>query len=231
MPLPSTAAYLPPNDERQTVSYIPLPPVAQTMPVQESGTRPARAVPYTLNAAAAADLSSEIVTLTFSNTGAKTAVFQVRSANVLQSPRSYTVSPGATLADTWAFAANGAASYELSVYGPNGFFRHYRGGALDLMATNLESQLNYDISADGVTLVVKNVGKLPATVQVENVYTGAATSHVVASGAMFSTVVSLAQHAGWYDFILTVDSDLAFQQQLAGHLETGRASTTDPAIG
>jgi hypothetical protein len=30
---------------------------------------------------------------------------------------------------------------------------------------------------------------------------------------------------------LTVESDLTVQQQLAGHLETGRASTTDPAMG
>jgi phospholipase C len=229
--LPSTAAYIPPNDERQTVSYIPLPPVVQTMPVQERGTRPARAVPYKLHVAAAANLASKIVTLAFSNTGAKTAVFQVRSANVLQSPRSYTVSPDATLTDTWEFAADGAAAYDLAVYGPNGFFRHYSGGALDLTATNLETNLNHDISVDSVTLVVKNVGTLPATVQVENVYTGAVTTHVVASGAMFSSVVSLAQYAGWYDLALTVESDLTVQQQLAGHLETGRASTTDPAMG
>jgi phospholipase C len=95
--------------------------------VQESGTRPARAVPYTLHVAAHADLASEIVTLTFSNTGARTVAFQTRSANVSQSPRSYTVSPDATLTDTWEFAPEGVASYDLSVYGPNGFYRHYRG--------------------------------------------------------------------------------------------------------
>jgi phospholipase C len=228
--LPSTAAYAPPNDDRQTVSYIPLPPAVQKMPVQEPGTRRARAVPYTLHVAVTANLSTEIATFTFSNTGTKTAVFQTRSANVLQSPRSYTVSPKATLTDTWDFAADGVASYDLSVYGPNGFYRHYRGGALGLSATNLESSISYDVSADSVTLLVKNAGKLPATVQVENVYTGAKTTHVVASGSAFSSAVSVAHSAGWYDFILTDASDLTFQQQLAGHLETGRPSTTDPAM-
>jgi phospholipase C len=43
--------------------------------------------------------------------------------------------------------------------------------------------------------------------------------------------VSLAPSAGWYDFIITVDSDPTFQQELAGHLETGRPGTTDPAMG
>jgi phospholipase C len=229
--LPSTAAYIPPNDDRQTVSYIPLPPVVQTLPLQESGTRPARPVPYTLNVAAAANLSNQIVTLAFSNTGAKTAVFQVRCVSVLQAPRSYTVSPNATLTDTWEFAADAAAAYDLSVYGPNGFFRHYRGGVLGLTATNLESTVNYDASADSVTLVVKNAGALPASVQVQNAYAGTTTTNVVASGTTFSSVVSLATHAGWYDFILTVESDLTFQQEIAGHLETGRPSTTDPAMG
>jgi phospholipase C len=229
--LPSTAAYVPPNDDRQTVSYIPLPPVVQTLPVQESGTRPARPVPYTLNVAATANLSSQIVTLTFSNSGAKTAVFQVRSANVLQAPRSYTVSPNATLTDSWEFAADGAAAYDLSVYGPNGFFRCYRGGVLGLTATNLESSVTYDISGGSVTLLVKNAGALAASVQVQDVYTGATTTHAVASGATFSNTVSLKDQAGWYDFILTVESDLVFQQEIAGHLETGRPSTTDPAMG
>jgi phospholipase C len=188
-------------------------------------------VPYTLNVAAAANLSNQIVTLAFSNTGAKTAVFQVRCVSVLQAPRSYTVSPNATLTDTWEFAADAAAAYDLSVYGPNGFFRHYRGGVLGLTATNLESTVNYDASADSVTLVVKNAGALPASVQVQNAYAGTTTTNVVASGTTFSSVVSLATHAGWYDFILTVESDLTFQQEIAGHLETGRPSTTDPAMG
>jgi phospholipase C len=229
--LPSTANYIPPNNEQDPVSYIPLPPVVQTMPVQESGTRRARAVPYGLNVASVASLSSKIVTLTFSNTGARTAVFQVRSASLLQAPRSYTVSPNATLTDTWEFAADGVAAYDLSVYGPNGFFRQYRGSALALTATNLESNLVYDTSAQGVTLVIKNVGTVPATVQVQNVHTGEATVHAVASGATFSSFVSLVQHAGWYDFLLTLESDVNFQQQLAGHLENGEASTTDPAMG
>ena len=228
--LPSTAAYIPPNNERQTVSYVPLPPAIQTMPVQEPGTRPARAVPYGVNVAASADLSNEIFTLIFMNTGAQAAVFQVRSANSLQSPRSYTVGPTAELTDTWEFPADGLAAYDLSVYGPNGFFRHYRGGAIDLTASNLETGVVYNTSSDSVTLVVKNTGSLPATVQVQNVYSGTSTTHVVASGAAFDSVVSLTQYAGWYDFILTVESDITFQQEIAGHLETGKASTTDPAI-
>jgi len=36
---------------------------------------------------------------------------------------------------------------------------------------------------------------------------------------------------GWYDFTVQVGSDASFERQLAGHVETGRDSMTDPAIG
>ena len=170
------------------------------------------------------------MTLSFHNTGARAAVFHVRSANVLQPPRSYTVGPDATLTDTWAFGADGAAAYDLSVYGPNGFFRHYRGGPLALTATNLQSSVEYHASTNHVTWVVKNAGTLPVTVRVANAYAGAVTTQALAGGATHGTTVHLAQSAGWYDFIVTVDSDPVFQQQLAGHLETGHAGTTDPAM-
>jgi phospholipase C len=201
------------------------------MPVQESGTRPARAVPYTVNTKALADLATQKVAFTFINTGAQTAVFQVRSASPKQAPRSYTVSPNRTLSDHCGFEAVGEASYDLSVYGPNGFFRLYRGGARESTAPNLVSSVAYDSSGNGVTLSVKNIAAEAAMVHIENVYSGQASTPEIAGGGTFSTFVSVANHAGWYDLIVTVESDSTLQQRLAGHLETGNASTTDPAIG
>jgi phospholipase C len=36
---------------------------------------------------------------------------------------------------------------------------------------------------------------------------------------------------GWYDLTITVDGEPGFLQQLAGHVETGRDSVSDPALG
>jgi phospholipase C len=36
---------------------------------------------------------------------------------------------------------------------------------------------------------------------------------------------------GWYDFTLEVEGDASFLQRLAGHVETGRDSVSDPALG
>lgn len=200
------------------------------MPVQEPGTRPARPIPYRVNITASADLTAEVFTLKLINTGSRTAVFHVRSANPLQSPRSYTVGPKEELADTWQFATTGLAPYDLSVYGPNGFFRHYRGAARDLTAINLESGVIYDVHSKGVVVSVKNAGSTICNVQLKNVYDRTASTHSLHPGAVFETFVSLTKHAGWYDFIFTVESDITFQQQIAGHLEANEPSTTDPAI-
>ena len=36
---------------------------------------------------------------------------------------------------------------------------------------------------------------------------------------------------GWYDLTLEVEGDATFGQQLAGHVETGKDSMSDPLIG
>ena len=36
---------------------------------------------------------------------------------------------------------------------------------------------------------------------------------------------------GWYDLVVTIAEDPAFQVRLAGHVETGRDSYSDPALG
>jgi phospholipase C len=41
----------------------------------------------------------------------------------------------------------------------------------------------------------------------------------------------LQESFGWYDLAVRVDSDALFERQLAGHVETGRPSMSDPAIG
>jgi phospholipase C len=227
--LPSTAAYVPPDDQRH-LSYIPLPPVVQALPVQESGTRPARAVPYVLNVNAAVSLVAGEFTLEFINTGKKTAVFQIRSGSARQPPRSYTVSPNSQLSDVWEYAGLGLGAYDLSVYGPNGFFRAYKGTVIEAASANIQSAIAYDVADGGVTLTAVNSGTAACQLQVLNVYTSETEVKELNAGAKFQQFFSLQKYYGWYDLVLTVEEDPVFRQQLAGHLETGKDSTTDPAI-
>jgi hypothetical protein len=97
--LPNTDSFLPSVNELaggNVNTFIPdMGSVIIGIPQQETGVRPARALPYTLNVHAV--VSGSTVTLTFYNTGAATVVFEVCSGNVADNVRTYTVS----LASNW----------------------------------------------------------------------------------------------------------------------------------
>jgi len=42
---------------------------------------------------------------------------------------------------------------------------------------------------------------------------------------------SLRDSFGWYDIAITVDGDAGFLRRLAGHVENGEDSASDPAFG
>jgi len=41
----------------------------------------------------------------------------------------------------------------------------------------------------------------------------------------------LQEFQGWYDLVITVEQDPTFEYRFAGHIETGRESISDPAMG
>jgi phospholipase C len=53
----------------------------------------------------------------------------------------------------------------------------------------------------------------------------------VPRGAGFTHLWPLSASVGWYDLTITVDTDAGFQQRIAGHVETGEDSVSDPVIG
>jgi phospholipase C len=225
--LPSTVAFMPPDYDRHP-DYVPSPPADQELPSQEPGTRPARALPYELHVDGEANDSQGNVELRFRNTGDAAAVFQVRFGDGVTGPRTYTVGAGDETSDT--FAARGAPPYELSVHGPNGFLRTF-AGSLRAGSANLTVKTNYDSESGGIALVIHNHGSNAETMTVFDAYSGKTATHLLQPHDSFSHSSELNKSHGWYDFTVQVESDTTFQRQLAGHVETGRHSVTDPAIG
>jgi len=43
--------------------------------------------------------------------------------------------------------------------------------------------------------------------------------------------IKLDKTFGWYDLTITVEGNDAFRRRYAGHVETGKMSRTDPAMG
>ncbi len=90
------------------------------------------------------------------------ACFHVRSAVGSVGPWSYTVEAGKTLSDVWNVSGNSQGSYDLTVYGPNGFLRHFKGSAAGAGNADVDVDANYDRARNGLELVVTNRAWRPA---------------------------------------------------------------------
>jgi phospholipase C len=225
--LPNTASYAPPNQNRYP-DYVPTPPANQALPEQEPGARPARALPYELHVEGEVKASHGGVQLFFRNTGKAGAVFQVRSGDGQTGPWTYTVGAGDETSDS--FGIRGATSYDFSVFGPNGFLRTFAGG-LGAGSANLTVNAIYDKESQGVALVIRNHSSSAEKVSIFDAYSGKTRTRLLHQDESVTYVSQLHESFGWYDLTVRGDSDPSFQRQLAGHVETGKPSVTDPAIG
>ena len=219
---------------QQPAPNIPIAvPAVQTMPKQEPGQRPARALPYRLQADATANVAAGSVSIAFENTGTVGAFFQVRAAVSAQNsgqgtgPWGYTVDPATReLSDHWSPTAG--TGYDLSVYGANGFFRRFAGG-LTSTSDNLEIQVPREPGIGAVLLMaIQNMGTSRTTVIIANQYTGQEERFTLEPRAQRTVPVSTTFN--WYDLIIT-STDSSFVRHYAGHIENGLDSVSDPHIG
>jgi len=229
--LPSTDAFLPSTAELaggHVPTFIPTPTgVLVGIPPQEKGVRPARALPYELDVHASVTAANHVIALTFLNTGSATVAFHVRSADAADPARCYTVEPGKQLEGLWNFAW----SYDLSVYGPNGFARYFKG-SIGSHAAALDVTSSYNGGNRGsIHWKITNAGASQADVSVLDAYTGDVDHRSLHPHASFVGQLSLDQFYGWYDLIITVAGDRSFNYRLAGHVETKDDSISDPALG
>jgi len=218
--LPDTSSFAPPDQQRHP-DFVAVPPLDQTLPVQEPGLRPARALPYELHVNGHVD-SENGFRIEFANTGNIGACFQVRSATSANAPRSYTVEAGKTLSDTWPLQGK----YDLAVHGPNGFLRHFTGDSTQ--AIRLRAATRYDARRGGLELVLSNESHAACAVSVENAYSRERIAYLLRPGERIEKYWHLEGSFGWYDLQLRSGGELL--QRLAGHVETGSASVSDPAI-
>jgi phospholipase C len=230
-PLPSTAGYVPPDNQRHP-DYVPEPVTDQPLPRQEPGLKRSRALPYALTVHSRIDVAKGLLALTFGNTGTAGAAFLVRSALAPnQPPRSYTVDAGKSLSDAWSTAGAAQGHYKLRVSGPNGLHREFAGNALTA-GFGAEVSETYAAGGTRLHLALTNRGSAPVVLTVTpNAYTrNAARSYTLAAGASADDVWDLTASLGWYDLSVTADADASFLRRLAGRSESGAPSVSDPAI-
>jgi phospholipase C len=227
--LPSTSNYIAQADQqcaRTTSQTAPAATAEQTVEAQEAGTRPARAIPYELHVNG--QLQSGGYVVTFANTGKQGAHFWVYTADTTATPRHYTVEAGKQLSDTWTLDANG--NYTVNVYGPNGFYRRFQGSASADAAAHPDITTCYDVANGHVYVALANNGTTALTVTcTDNAYAQAPQVVSMPAGKSVEAHFDLSCSASWYDLTFTMAGNTAWVRRIAGHVETGKVSTTDPA--
>ncbi|GAA1225978.1 phospholipase C, phosphocholine-specific [Kitasatospora nipponensis] len=223
-------------------------PGTNAMPVQEAGTKPARALPYQPNAwvdRIEYDANNQILLwIDLANQGPQATAHAHYSiyANAYRTggPWQYTVAPhdaatgadGST-SDFFNIGANyGNGQYDLTVVGPNRFLRHFAGNATTA-GKGAEAVTSYapapDTGKQALWFTMTNTGTSAVTFTVTptNYRTDGPWTYQVAPGATVADYFNAVAYTnGWYDFTVTVSSDPAWSRRAVGHLETGAVSTS-----
>ncbi len=232
--LPDTSGHIGDADASCKLAS-PRVPKTHALPRQEPGQRPARALPYALHVHGRVDAAAGKIRLDFVNTGAAGVAVNVHAPERGDGPWFYTIESNKQLSDHWDAASATAGTYDLRAFGPNGFLREFRG---DLRLAGEghaqpDVQADYDVAGGRIVLRLRNTGSAACTLTVRpNRYSAEPPrTHTLAAGATLDDAWSILGSGHWYDLAINSDSDAGFLRRLAGHVESGQASVSDPAFG
>jgi len=145
----------------------------------------------------------------------------------------YAVTAGDKLVDQWSLDEFDALQYFLRVYGPNGFFREFRGNAGDPEVDITCSGEWKDKKLTGkLSLIVSNNQSRAAIIVVtDHAYGQAVQKHSVGVGKSKTITIDLTNSYQWYDLAVHVEGFDKFSQRFSGRVESGQQGRTDPAMG
>ena len=221
-----------------TCAVLPNPsPKTNALPAQETGTKPARALPYQSNASISSWYYSGgtvQLNITMADDGAKAAHFAVYANNFRTGgPWQYTVPAGGSTTDFFNCGTSfGNGNYDLTVVGPNRFLRRVQGNA-NSASKNVEARSRIAVTSSTGKLAlwldfVNGSGAAATyTVTSNNYRTDGPWTYQVPAGQTVSDYFNaVAYNGGWYDFTVTVSADSTWSRRFSGHIETGAASVT-----
>lgn len=203
-----------------TPRWTPAPPAPQTMPLQEKGTRPARALPYQPDAHAVLDVATQTLTVDMANTGAESAHLALFPyAGEFELPWHFDV-----LGSQTATLPLPSGAYSLIMLGPNGFRREFEGSAAGAAAG---LQVRADLRSGPLRISVHNPAGAAVTVRLR------AGGRDIGGGSVgpgAQAAWSVPTTHGWYEAELAVDGDESFRRRWLGHIETGAESVSQTPV-
>lgn len=212
------------RQQQEGLPQVPLPAASQQrLPQQKRLARPSRALPYQLHVEANCDPQQHCVSLNLINTGEQGVVFHVYDKLNLQDiPRRYSVESGKALSDNW----HTEGGYDLWLLGPNGFHRAFCGNLL-----LPQPEVRLDITGHELLLTVNNATMQAITFTLARCpYNQTGPWQIeLAAGSRHQQHVATKASGGWYD--MTLHDNSGWLRRLAGRVETGQHSISDPLMG
>jgi phospholipase C len=223
--VPSPPSVAVPNTSNQNPMPVltPAPPKDGSVPTQEGGVRPSRRLGYRFDVTFDADPGT--LNLAVKNRGSLGVQLQARSLTVPGAPYSYTIGAG----DKLAASLPNPGTYDLSLHGPNGFFRHFAGSPDTVIRVDVHS----DQGSGRLKLQLRLTDRgghhrQPVVVDVADAY--GPDRQIRLQGTTVITI-DTRHSGGWYDIALTTPSDASFSYELAGRVESANRLTSDPRLG
>jgi phospholipase C len=219
------------------------PRTSPLMPRQEAGVRPSCALPYELVVDGTLTDDRRRFMIHFqardqlfgkAAAGCPFIVYARDDSGKVRM-RNYAVAPGDQLEDSWPLGHFLAGRYRIEVYGPNGFYREFRG---DANHPALDIRLEYGRGA-GITdslsgnielKLVNRDDRSHKIVITDLAYKNDEQHADLPPHASITCAVAAERSFGWYDLRVRVAGFRNFTKRYAGRVETGKSSFSDPAM-
>jgi phospholipase C len=144
----------------------------------------------------------------------------------------YAIKAGDSLKRQYPYAMFADAGYAIEVHGPNGFYRSFTGRADSHL---VEVQTSYEprgkeLTGNVVVHLRNTAAKLVDVEIVDNAYKTKSVTRSIEPHKEMSVILHCEQSHGWYDCTVKARGSDA-EARVAGRVETGRPSVSDPVMG
>ncbi|MGZ3835738.1 MAG: phosphocholine-specific phospholipase C, partial [Mucilaginibacter sp.] len=148
----------------------------------------------------------------------------------------YGLTPGDSLTDSWPIHEFEDKNYHLRVYGPNGFFREFKGNTEDpAIQIDFEHQISHALSnkiTGNVELRFNNLSDQTQSIEIiDHAYKSNNHKKTLSAKTITPMILNLEKSHHWYDFSVKVTGYRSFEKRYAGRVETGRPGYSDPFMG
>lgn len=200
---------------------------------QESGTRRSAPLPYELYVdgevkGSELEIHFRVGKDAFGkrSAGSPFNVYAYRGVDDMQF-RAYAISPGSEVSDSWKIPSFAGNAYHVRVDGPNGFMREFRGLEHEPTVVVLAKYRNGKL----VVSLLNHDSQQRRVQVIDNAYGLKSQDVKVPSGQTVEVTIDASRSGGWYDVGIEIVGIKSFSRRLAGRVETGKWSISDPAMG